>query len=71
MDELITTANGNRLATSVGGPVTGRGADLIVLDDPLQPDEAISDARRKAVNDWYDGTLSSRLNDQRRGATSR
>jgi predicted phage terminase large subunit-like protein len=47
--------------------LTGRGADFIIIDDPLKPDEAISDVRRKAVNEWYDHTLYSRLNDKRNG----
>ena len=67
LDDLITTKNGRRLALSVGGAVTGRGADIIIIDDPLKPEEAASDTCRKDVNDWYDGTLASRLNDQRRG----
>ena len=48
--------------------LTGRGADIIVIDDPLKPEEALSDAQRKAANEWYDHTLYSRLNDKRRGA---
>jgi predicted phage terminase large subunit-like protein len=62
IQELITTSNGFRLATSVGGILTGRGADLMLLDDPAKPEEAISDALRKRGNDWYDGTAYSRLN---------
>src|SRR6185312_3501262 len=60
--DFLTTARGCRKATSVGGVLTGRGADFIIIDDPLQPDKALSDARRNAVNDWYDNTLCSRLN---------
>jgi predicted phage terminase large subunit-like protein len=67
LQELVTTRGGFRLATSVGGVLTGRGADLIVIDDPLKPDEALSDTQRKSVNDWYDHTLYSRLNDKRSG----
>jgi predicted phage terminase large subunit-like protein len=63
----MTTQQGFRLATSVGGVLTGRGADFIIIDDPLKPDEALSDTQRKAVNDWYDHTLYSRLNDKRNG----
>jgi len=63
----VTTANGYRLATSVGGVLTGRGADLIIIDDPLKPDEALSEAQRTAVNEWYENTLYSRLNDKRHG----
>lgn len=62
--DFATTEQGTRMATSVGGVLTGRGADLIIIDDPLKPDEALSDSRRKAVNEWYDHTLLSRLNDK-------
>src|ERR1700732_1208494 len=67
VQEFITTAHGCRLATSTGGVLTGRGADLILIDDPLKPEEALSKARRNATNDWYANTLYSRLNDKRRG----
>jgi predicted phage terminase large subunit-like protein len=65
--ELITTAGGFRLATSVGGVLTGRGADVIIIDDPLKPNDAMSESRRAAVNQWFDATLYSRLNDKQRG----
>jgi predicted phage terminase large subunit-like protein len=65
--EFVTTAGGFRLATSVGGQLTGRGGDYIIIDDPLKPDEALSDTQRKAVNDWYSSTVVSRLNDKRTG----
>lgn len=66
--EFVTTAGGYRMATSVGGVLTGRGADLIIIDDPIKPSEALSDALRRAANDWYDHTLYSRLNDKRTGS---
>jgi hypothetical protein len=47
--------------------LTGRGADLIIIDDPLKPEEALSQAQRRAANEWFDHTLYSRLNDKRRG----
>jgi predicted phage terminase large subunit-like protein len=62
LNELVTTHNGSRFATSVGGVLTGRGADFIIIDDPLKPEEALSESRRKAVNEWHDNTLLSRLN---------
>jgi len=65
--EFVTTAGGYRLATSVGGVITGRGADFIIIDDPLKPADALSESLRKAANDWYDNTLYSRLNDKRTG----
>src|SRR6202008_2911917 len=47
--------------------LTGRGADFIIVDDPLKPDEAVSDTQRKAVNEWFTHSLYSRLNDKRHG----
>ena len=55
------------MSTSVGGVLTGRGADLIVIDDPLKPEEALSETQRAAVNEWYENTLLSRLNDKGTG----
>ena len=68
VSEFETTEGGYRLSTSVGGVVTGRGADVIIVDDPMKADDALSDARRQSVHDWYDNTLRSRLNRQDDGA---
>ena len=68
VQEFITTRQGYRLATSTGGVLTGRGADIILIDDPLKPEEALSKAQRQACNDWFVHTLYSRLNDKRSGA---
>ncbi len=62
--EFMTTARGFRLATSVGGTLTGRGGNLIIIDDPMKPSEAMSDLKRAAVKQWYDGTLYSRLDNK-------
>jgi hypothetical protein len=67
VNDFATTAGGTRMATSVGGVLTGRGADVIIIDDPQKPDEALSEAGRRAVNDWYDNTLLSRLNNKSTG----
>ena len=66
--DLETTASGTRRSTSVGGVLTGLGADLILLDDPLKPDEALSETSRNGVNSWYSNSLLSRLNDKQKGA---
>jgi len=68
VQEFVTTRQGYRLATSTGGVLTGRGADIILIDDPSKPEEALSTALRRACNEWYDHTLYSRLNDKCRGA---
>lgn len=66
--DFETSVGGGRLATSVGGTLTGRGGDIIILDDVLKPDEASSAAVRESVNDWFASTLASRLNDKKTGA---
>jgi predicted phage terminase large subunit-like protein len=66
--EVMLTARGTRFATSTAGALTGRGADIIIIDDPLKASDANSDAKRNFVNDWYGQTLASRLNDKETGA---
>jgi predicted phage terminase large subunit-like protein len=68
VSDFETTAGGARFSTSVGGVLTGRGADIIIIDDPLKADDALSETRRRSVNQWFDNTLRSRLNSQKRGA---
>jgi citrate lyase beta subunit len=48
--------------------LTGRGADIIIIDDPLKPEEALSEAHRQGANERFDHTLYSRLNDKQKGA---
>jgi predicted phage terminase large subunit-like protein len=66
--DLRTVAGGGRFATSVDGGMTGRGGGIVILDDPLKPAEALSDTERKRVNEWFDHTVFSRLNDKVTGA---
>jgi hypothetical protein len=68
VSDYETTAGGYRLSTSVRGALTGRGADIIVIDDPLKADDALSESLRRSVNEWCDNTLRSRLNSLESGA---
>jgi predicted phage terminase large subunit-like protein len=67
VNDFMTTTQGFRMSTSVGGVLTGRGADIIILDDPLKPDDALSETKRNAANEWFDNTLLSRLNSKETG----
>lgn len=60
--------SGYRIATSVGGSVTGEGGDRIVCDDPHNVGEVESDAVRKSVLDWFDVVLSTRVNNPKTAA---
>lgn len=62
-EELTTTSRGHRLSTTVGASPVGRGFNYGIVDDPLNPKQAASDAERKTANDWMDGSWSSRRND--------
>jgi predicted phage terminase large subunit-like protein len=66
--EIELTRRGFRLATSIGGTLTGRGGDIIIVDDPLKPADALSEAKRTGCNQWFRNTLVSRLDDKRTGA---
>jgi predicted phage terminase large subunit-like protein len=66
--EFATTRMGYRIATSIEGTLTGRGGDIIILDDPLKPNDALSDSKRERVNDAFANTILSRLDDKRTGA---
>jgi predicted phage terminase large subunit-like protein len=66
--ECETTKGGGRFAVPVGGSFTGRGADVIIIDDPLKADDAQSEKPRRVVNDHYGTTLLSRLDDKEKGA---
>jgi predicted phage terminase large subunit-like protein len=60
--EIVTTRGGGRKAVSVGGTVTGHGADIIIVDDCLKAEDARSEAKREEANAWFNGTLTTRLN---------
>jgi predicted phage terminase large subunit-like protein len=65
--EVVTTQGGMRKGVSVGGSVTGFGADLIIVDDCMKADEVKSVAAREEVKNWFGNTLFTRLNDKQRG----
>lgn len=62
-----TTQGGSRMATSVGGRLTGMGGDYLIIDDAHKADESNSDALRERVISWYRGTATSRLNNPTNG----
>ena len=57
---------GARITASVGGSVTGKHADIFIVDDPIKVDEAMSELKLKECIKWWDLTVSTRLRDQKR-----
>ncbi len=57
-----TSAGGSYVAAGVGTAVTGRGAHLLLIDDPVKDrEEAESETRRETVYNWYSSTAYTRL----------
>ena len=61
--EFETTRRGSRLATSVGGTLTGRGGEVLIVDDPIKANDADSEVARRGAIDWLRNTAFSRLDD--------
>jgi predicted phage terminase large subunit-like protein len=60
--EHLTTQRGAFYAVGVGGPLTGRGAHLLLIDDPVKNrEEAESEVQRRKIKDWYTSTAYTRL----------
>jgi len=60
--EHQVTQRGAYYAVGVGGPLTGRGAHLMLIDDPIKNrDDADSEIVRKKLKDWYTSTAYTRL----------
>lgn len=60
--EHATTQRGAFYAVGVGGPLTGRGAHLLLIDDPIKNrEEAESEVMRRKTRDWYTSTAYTRL----------
>lgn len=65
--QIDNDRGGERFATSITGSCTGKGCDVFILDDPLNPVDAESAAMRKQSIDFYTGVARSRLNNQNVG----
>ena len=61
--EFETTQRGSRLATSVGGTLTGRGGGVLIVDDPIKANDADSEVARHGAIGWFRNTALSRLDD--------
>ncbi len=68
VDHIRTTMGGYRYATAVGSDITGFGADEIIIDDPVQPEDALSERVKQQLRDWVDSSVYTRFNDPSRGA---
>jgi predicted phage terminase large subunit-like protein len=51
---------GNRYSTSVGSTLTGFHGDFLIVDDPLNPEQSVSETELATANRWCETTLSTR-----------
>src|SRR5579864_4162210 len=61
------SARGTMFSTGMQATATGMGGDVLIFDDPLNPEQAISQVEREAVNLRFDTTFRSRINDPATG----
>ncbi|WP_425991714.1 phage terminase large subunit [Afipia sp. DC4300-2b1] len=66
--DFVTTDGGGRYAASFETGITGRGFDVIIIDDPISAHHVKSEKERANVNENFDTMIASRLDDQIRGA---
>ncbi len=65
--DFATTAGGGVYAASASGSFIGRGATVIIFDDPLDMDDAGNLEKREKINQRFDSAIMSRLNDSKIG----
>ncbi len=65
--EFQNTQGGVMIATSVGGSITGKGGDRVVVDDIMNPEQAESSAERESAIRYFQATLSTRLDNKKTG----
>ncbi len=63
---FVTTCGGGKLSTTMHGGITGFGADLITIDDPIKADD-INSLEREKVNNIYSNSIYSRLDNKQTG----
>jgi predicted phage terminase large subunit-like protein len=65
--DFATDAGGGLYAASIHGNFTGRGADLVIVDDPLSVSDATNLEKIQRINEIFDDAVLSRLNNPRTG----
>lgn len=62
LQNWVTESGGGYLAAGVGTGISGRGAHVFIIDDPVKDAEAAdSEGQRQNIMDWYTSTAASRL----------
>ena len=65
--DFVTTAGGGVRSVSIDGGVTGLGADVIIIDDPVQIKDCDHIEQLEHVNELFDGEVMTRLDNPKKG----
>jgi predicted phage terminase large subunit-like protein len=61
-EDFLLTTGGGMISVGAGGSLTGRGADLLIIDDPIKNDmEATSNVIRDNIWQWFNTTAFTRI----------
>lgn len=66
-EKFVTTKRGQRFAASFGGSAIGEGGNFIVVDDPVNPQQVLSEIERTSANRWFDQNVTTRLDNKKTG----
>lgn len=62
VENWLTNAGGGYVSAGVGGSIVGKGAHVLIIDDPTKGrDEAKSESVQESIRDWYTGSAYTRL----------
>jgi len=62
MNYWVTEAGGSMTAVGAGGAITGKGADLLIIDDPIKnAEQALSSGQREKLWEWFNAVALTRL----------
>jgi len=67
-NDYETTQGGRRYSVSIGGSITGHGADIIIVDDPQKAQDIKSEVYREKSKDWFSSSIYTRLDNKEKGA---
>lgn len=62
VEQWMTTEGGGYVSAGVGGAIVGKGANVLLIDDPIKGrDQAKSESVKESIRDWYTGSAYTRL----------
>lgn len=67
-NKICTSFGGHRQFMQINGRLTGLGADIVIIDDPISTDDAHDEKARQKLHQQFDDNILQRLNNKKDGA---